>query len=106
MPRPLARIGITPVSISLAGGKPPTSPETMPFTTVSIGACRYSTRRPPDPSALGCMQLLFNLLDPGVAHILAVHQVNEVLANVLGMIADALERAHHPHDIERTADRA
>src|ERR1700722_14286772 len=106
MPRPLARIGITPVSISLAGGKPPTSPEAMPFTTVSIGACRYSTRRLPDPLALERMQLLLDLLDLGVPHILAVHQVNEVLADVLGVITDALERAHHPHDIQRAADRA
>jgi len=36
-----------------------------------------------------------------VADVLAVDHVDDVLADVLGVIADALEGAHHPHDIER-----
>src|SRR5665213_2979114 len=66
----------------------------------------YSTRRPAAPSALEGMQLLFYFLDPGMAHILAVHQVDQVFAHVLGVIAVALQLTHHPHDIERTSDRA
>ena len=40
-----------------------------------------------------------------MAHVLAVHHVDDVLADVLGVIADALERAHHPHDVQTAADR-
>jgi hypothetical protein len=41
-----------------------------------------------------------------VADVLAVHHVDHVLADILGMIADALQRAHDPHDIERAPDGA
>jgi hypothetical protein len=47
---------------------------------------------------------LLDGLERGMPDILAVHHVDHVLADVLRVIADALERAHHPHDIERAAD--
>src|SRR5882762_519234 len=51
-------------------------------------------------------QLALDVIERGVADVLAVHHVDDVLADVLGVIADALERAHHPHDIQRTTDSA
>src|SRR6185312_11864613 len=52
------------------------------------------------------LQLALHVIQRGVAHVLAVDHVDDVLANVLGMVADALERTHHPQDVERAADRA
>ena len=52
------------------------------------------------------IDLLGDVLERGVANILAVHHVDHVLADVLGVIADALEGAHDPHDLERAADGA
>src|SRR5882762_6670227 len=51
-------------------------------------------------------QLALDVIERGVADVLAVHHVDDVLADVLGVITDALERTHHPHDIQRTADGA
>src|ERR1700676_1718293 len=51
-------------------------------------------------------QLALDVIERGVADVLAVHHVDDVLADVLGVIANALERAHHPHDIQRTTDGA
>src|SRR5688572_13653064 len=51
-------------------------------------------------------QVALDVLELGVAHVLAVHHVDHVLADVLGMVADALQRAHDPHDVESTADAA
>src|SRR5215469_7116107 len=51
-------------------------------------------------------QLALDVIEGGVADVLAVHHVDDVLADVLGVIADALERAHHPHDIQRAANGA
>src|ERR1700724_2618735 len=47
-----------------------------------------------------------DVLESGVADILAVHHVDHVFGNVLGVIADALERACDPHDVERAPDGA
>src|SRR5215472_3321752 len=41
-------------------------------------------------------QLALDVVERGVADVLAVDHVDDVLADVLGVIADALERAHHP----------
>src|SRR5215469_10595015 len=51
-------------------------------------------------------QLALDVVERGVADILAVHHVDDVLADVFGVIADALERAHDPHDIERATNGA
>src|SRR5205823_773649 len=56
--------------------------------------------------ALALAQLALHVVERGVADVLAVHHVDDVLADVPGVIADALEGAHHPHDVERAADRA
>src|ERR1700676_1619119 len=47
-----------------------------------------------------------DVLERGVANVLAVNHINHVLADILGMIADALQRAHDPHDLERAPNRA
>src|SRR5712672_2031837 len=41
-----------------------------------------------------------------VAHILAFHDVDDVLGDVLGVIADALDRLGDEHDFQRGRDRA
>ena len=41
-----------------------------------------------------------------MAHILAMHGIDYILADVLGMIANAFDGPHHPHGIERAADGA
>jgi len=38
--------------------------------------------------------------------VLAVHHIDDVLADILRMVADALEGPDHPHHIERTPDGA
>src|ERR1700719_1615643 len=112
-PRPLGRIGITPESMSVAGGKPVIfEPDVMPLAVMSMDRSYpyYTTRRSPGASPFsplpGGLQVLFDLLELGVAHILAVHEVDQVFADVLGMIADPLQRTHHPHDVECAANRA
>src|SRR6185437_10489732 len=52
------------------------------------------------------VDLLGDVLERGVPDVLAVHHVDHVLADVLGMIADALQGAHDPHDLERAPDGA
>src|ERR1700692_3759686 len=52
------------------------------------------------------VDLLCDVLERGVANVLAVNHIDHVLADILGMIADALQRAHDPHDLERTPNRA
>ena len=52
------------------------------------------------------MQFGFDVFDAQVPHVFAVHHVDDVFANVLRVITDALERAHHPHDVDRASDRA
>src|SRR5215468_5054153 len=51
-------------------------------------------------------QLPFDVIERCVADVLAVDHVDDVFADVLGVIADTLERTHYPHDIERPPDRA
>src|ERR1700733_2843408 len=63
-------------------------------------------RRQAGGAGRAAAQLALDVIERGVADVLAVHHVDDVLADVLGVIADALERAHHPHDIERAADGA
>src|ERR1700687_396961 len=46
------------------------------------------------------------MIERGMAHVLAMHHVDHVLADVLGMIPDALERPYYPHDVERAPDSA
>src|SRR5262249_40734490 len=41
-----------------------------------------------------------------VANILAPRHVDDVLADVLGMVANALERTHDPQEIQRATDRS
>src|ERR1700736_2556015 len=52
------------------------------------------------------VDLLGNVLERGVADVLAVNHVDHVLADILGVIADTLQRAHDPHDFERTTNGA
>src|SRR5690606_2465315 len=47
-----------------------------------------------------------DMCEIGIAQILAVHHVDHVLADILRMIADALERARDPHRIHDPRDRA
>src|ERR1700691_3233711 len=107
MPRPLARIGITPVSISDAGRKPADSASGgLLLTSCSINSYSYRRQRPSAPSAPWRLQLLLYLLDLGVAYVFAQHQVDEVLADILGVVTDAFQRSYHPHDVERPPNRA
>src|SRR5579883_1042269 len=41
-----------------------------------------------------------------MADVFAIHHIDDVLADVLRVIADALQRAHDPHYIQRTANGA
>ena len=66
-------------------------PEAICCTIFSMNSRRYSTRRRWMPSALGGVQLLLDFLDLRMAHVLAAHEVDQVFADVLGMISDALE---------------
>ena len=52
------------------------------------------------------LQMLLHLVDRQVADVLAVDHVDDVLADVLGVVADALQRPRHPQHVERAADRA
>src|SRR5689334_5647219 len=51
-------------------------------------------------------QLAFDVIERGVAYVLAVDHVDDVLADVLGVVPDALESPYHPHHIECPADGA
>src|ERR1700692_3446494 len=52
------------------------------------------------------VDLLGDVLERGVAAILAVNHIDHVLADILGWIADTLQRAHDPHDLERAPNGA
>src|SRR5579871_4163801 len=58
-----------------------------------------------DSAAAGGTQLFLDVVQRGVADVLAVHHVDDVLADVLGVIADAFKGARDPDDVERPADR-
>ena len=64
--------------------------------------CRHQRRE----DGVRSVDLLGDILERGVANVLAVHHVDHVFADVLGVIADALQRAHDPHDLEGAADGA
>src|SRR5882672_11080943 len=49
---------------------------------------------------------LGHVLERGVADVLAMNHVDHVLADILGVIADALQGAHDPHDFERAPNGA
>src|SRR5438270_7819065 len=51
-------------------------------------------------------QLRADLVGGGVTHILALDDVHDVLGDVLGVIADALDRLSDEHDLERGSDRS
>src|SRR5688572_23747639 len=50
--------------------------------------------------------LPLRVVERQVADVLAVNHVDRELADILGVIADTLECAHHPHDFQRAPDRA
>src|SRR3981189_2381947 len=52
------------------------------------------------------VDLLGNVLERGVADVLAVDHVDHVLADILGVVPDTLQRAHDPHDFERAPNGA
>src|SRR5882757_656064 len=61
------------------------------------------------PSSAACdgvrgVDLLGDILERGMTYVLAVHHVDHVLADVLGVIADTLQRPNDPHDFERPAN--
>src|SRR6188768_1018137 len=72
----------------------------------------YQGFRPQTASALrsnpraAVAQVAFHVFELGMAYVFAVHHVDHVFADVLGVIADALERTHDPHDVERAPDAA
>src|SRR5690606_5752702 len=51
-------------------------------------------------------EVALDVFEAGMAHVLAVDHVDHVFADVLGMVAHALQRAHDPHDFQRAADAA
>src|ERR1700730_257047 len=52
------------------------------------------------------VDLLGNVLERGVADVLAMNHVDPVLADILRVIADSLQCADDPHDFERAPDGA
>src|SRR3984957_1889829 len=52
------------------------------------------------------VDLLGDVLERGVPNVLAVNHIDHVLADILSVIADALQRAHDPHDFERAPNGA
>src|SRR5262245_10113559 len=52
------------------------------------------------------LQVLFDFVDRQVPDVLAVHHVDDVFSHVLGVVADALQRARDPQHVERAAYRA
>src|SRR5450631_560626 len=79
----------------------PAGPRTPQIRTDSPGAESSAARR-----CVRGVDLSGDVLERGVANVLAVNHINHVLADILGMIPDALQRAHDPHDLERAPDRA
>src|SRR3989344_4199044 len=64
-------------------------------------------RRPWRRSAgFPAQDFLLDLLQAGVAHVAALDEVDDVLADVARMIADAFQRARRPDDIEHARDGA
>src|SRR5690606_34700420 len=57
-------------------------------------------------AAAASEHFLLDLLEARVAHVLALDEVDDVLADVAGVVADALERARRPDDVERSGDGA
>src|ERR1700730_4264968 len=51
------------------------------------------------------VNLLRDILEGGMANILAVHHIDHIFADVFRMIAYALQCTHDPHDLECAADR-
>src|SRR5690349_4689660 len=52
------------------------------------------------------LELPLDVVERGVAHILAVDHVDHVLADVLGVIADTLQGTHHPENVQRATNGA
>src|SRR5262249_6908564 len=48
----------------------------------------------------------FHIIERRVTDVLSVDHIDHVLADVLGVVADSLQRAHHPHYVQRAANRA
>src|ERR1700730_8573916 len=79
----------------------PASPRRPQTREDSLGA-KSSTAQ----GSVRSVDLLGDVLERGVADVLAVNHIDHVLADILGVIADALQRAHDPHDLERAPNRA
>src|SRR5258708_9312626 len=62
----------------------------------------HSRHAPSSPARerVRTVDLLGDILERSVANVLAVHHVDHVFADILGMIADTLPSAHDPHDFE------
>src|SRR5690554_391321 len=71
-------------------------------------ARRQNPRARPGSGALAVApeDLFLDLLEARVAHVLALHEIDDVLTNIAGMIANALERPRGPDDVERARDGA
>src|ERR1700680_1542513 len=79
----------------------PASPRRPQTREDSLGA-KSSTAQ----DSVRSVDLLGDVLERGVADVLAVNHIDHVLADILGVIADALQRAHDPHDFERAPNGA
>src|SRR5690606_39318196 len=62
--------------------------------------CAESLESSPRRRLLIRSRILLHLLQAGVAHVLALDEVDDVLADVARMIPDALQRAGGPYHIE------
>src|SRR5688572_10392699 len=70
------------------------------------GACSENTQRPDATSGADRAERALHILQTGVAHVLAMHHEDYVFADILGVIADALQRTHDPHHVEGSPDIA
>src|SRR5690606_8154206 len=59
-----------------------------------------------EAGSVAATDLALHFLHAHVAHVGAMHQVNDIFAHVLGMIADALQRPRRPHHVENAANAA
>src|SRR5688572_762085 len=55
---------------------------------------------------LSAEHLALDFLEPDVPHVGPLHDIDDVLGDVLGMVADPLDRLGDPHDLERHRDGA
>src|SRR3990172_8487725 len=94
---------LTAISSSI-GSSSSTIKTELGIATLDGQCLRARGVEPCDPhSALG---LALQILEPGMAHVGALDDVNHVFGHVLGMIADALDRLGDPHDLQRAGDGA